>query len=220
MSALTATTTRELRAACRHPGQVLIVPVFFVLATMLFPLVVGTNAQTLGLAAPGLVTIAALFAVLLPLEHLFTADRRDGTLDALTLSAQPFSLYVAGKLLSHWLLTGLPLILIAPFMAEMLGLTGYTGTIIATLLPATLLLCLIGALGAALTLGTRQGGVLLALLVVPLYIPVLVFCAGAIDLARGGEITDTPLLMLWAMLAFALPALPLVIAAILKWQVR
>jgi len=220
MNALTATVRRDLTSAFRHFGQFLMVPVFFVLATILFPLAIGTEAQLLGLSAPGLVTIAALFAALLPLEHFFEGDRRDGTLDSLVLCPEPLALYVAGKMFSHWLLAGLPLVLIAPVLAVMLGLTGYTGAVLGALIPATILFGLTGGLGAALTLGAKQGSVLLALLIVPLYIPVLIFCASAIDLARGGESAQTPLLLLWAMLAFALPAAPLVTGAILKWQLK
>lgn len=220
MNALTATVRRDLTSAFRHFGQFLLVPVFFVLATILFPLAIGTDAQLLTLAAPGLITIAALFSALLPLDHFFADDRRDGTLDYIALSAQPLALFVAGKMLSHWLLTGLPLVLIAPALSVMLGLTGYPAYVVGALIPTSILFGLTGGLGAALTLGAKQGSVLLALLIVPLYIPVLIFCAGAIDLARGGEAAATPLLLLWAMLAFALPVAPLVTGAILKWQLR
>lgn len=220
MSVLSATTKRELTSALRHYGQVALVPVFFVLATILFPLAVGTEAQLLGLAAPGLITIAALFAALLPLDQFFAGDWRDGTLDNLALCPHPLVFYAAGKMLAHWLLTGLPLVIIAPALSIMLGLTGYTAYVIAALVPTTMLFGMIGGLGAALTLGTKQGSVLLALLIVPLYIPVLIFCAGAIDLARGGESAQAPLLLLWALLSFSLPVIPLVTSAILRWQIK
>ncbi len=220
MNALTATVKRDLTGAWRHIGHFLMVPVFFVLATVLFPLAIGTEAQLLTLAAPGLLSVAALFSALLPLDRFFEDDRRDGTLDALVLSPEPLALFVAGRMLSHWLLTGMPLVLIAPALSVMLGLTGYSGYITGALIPATVLFGVAGALGAALTLGAKQGSVLLALLIVPLYIPVLIFCASAIDCARGGESATTPLLLLWALLAFALPAAPLVTGAILKWQLK
>lgn len=220
MSAFIATSRREITSALRHSGQFMIVPVFFVLATVLFPLVLGTDAQTLGLAAPGLITISALFSALLPMDRFFIEDYRDGTLDGLMLSPQPLCFYVAGKIVSHWILTGLPLILIAPVLSFMLGLTGYAGYVIAALVPTTIIFGLVGALGAALTLGTKQGSVLLALLIVPLYIPVLIFCAGTIDLARGGESVQTPMLLLWAMAAFLIPVVPLATGAILRWQVK
>lgn len=211
---------RDLKLARAAIGQTAMTPVFFILATTLFPLALGSDTALLAKVAPGLLVIAALFAALLPLETLFTADKQDGTLDALQAGGAPFALYVTGKLAAHWLLSSLPVLIAAPVLALMLGIGAQAGTVIISLLPATMLFCLIGALGAALTLGTKQGSILLALLIIPLYIPVMIYSAGAIDLARNGLNTFAPLGFLWAMLAFALPSVPLVAGAILKFQVR
>ena len=195
-------------------------PVFFILATLLFPLGLGTDPQLLTLAAPGLLVIAALFASLLPLEMMFHADREDGTLDAILSGSGNLTGYTVGKLCSHWLYCGLTLVIVAPAMAVTLGLGGYWQDVLVALIPATILLGLIGAFGSAVTLGTKQGSVLLALLVLPLYIPVMIFCAGAIDMARAGEPNTAPLLLLCAMAAIALPIMPLVISAVLRFQIK
>lgn len=221
MNAFLSCFRRDVTAALRHIGQFMMIPVFFILAVMLFPLALGPDAGTLQTAAPGLLMIAALFSSLLPLERLFTEDKRDGTLDALMLCPAPLSLYVAGKLAAHWLFSGLPLLLVAPVMAIMLGLPPVLiPAVIGALALVTGVLSLIGAIGAALTLGTRAGTVLLALTIVPLYIPSLVFGAGAIDLALTGFSPAAPLFYLGAILALALPLTPLAAAAILRMQLR
>ncbi len=211
---------RDWQDVRNNPGQALMTPVFFVLATLLFPLGLGTDPQLLTLAAPGLLVIAALFSSILPLETLFQADREDGTLDAILSSTGTLTFYTIGKLISHWLFCGLTLVLVAPAMAVTLGLGGYWLDVLYALLPATILLCLIGAFGSAITLGTKQGSILLALLVLPLYIPVMIFCAGAIDMIRAGESNFAPLLLLWAMAALAIPIMPLMIAAVLRFQIK
>lgn len=211
---------RDWRGMRANPGQAMMTPVFFVLATLLFPLGLGTDPQILTLAAPGLLVIAALFASLLPLETLFQADREDGTMDAILSAKGGLTAYVLGKLTSHWLYCGLTLVIVAPTMAVTLGLGGYWQDVLLTLLPATILLSLIGAFGSALTLGTKQGSILLALLVLPLYIPVMIFAAGAIDMVRAGLDHTAPLLLLCAMSALALPVMPLVISAVLRFQIK
>lgn len=215
-----AVIKRDWRSVRNNPGQALMAPAFFILATMLFPLGLGTDPQILTLAAPGLLVIAALFASLLPLEIMFQADRDDGTLDAVLSDTGTLGPYVAGKIFSHWLYCGLTLIVVGPVMAVTLGLIGYWQDVLYALAPATILLCLIGSFGSALTLGTKQGSVLLALLVLPLYIPVMIFSAGAIDMARAGLDNSAALLILWALTAAAVPIMPLVISAILKFQIR
>lgn len=217
---ITAVVKRDWCSVRANPAQALMAPAFFILATMLFPLGLGTDPQLLTLAAPGLLVIAALFASLLPLEMMFHADREDGTMDAILSGTGSLAPYVAGKLFSHWLYCGLTLIVVAPAMAVTLGLTGYWQDVFFALLPATILLCLIGSFGAALTLGTKQGSVLLALLVLPLYIPVMIFGASAIDMARAGMDNTHALLILWALAVAALPVMPLIISAILKFQVK
>ena len=218
MTLFAATVARDLRLALRHPARAAAAPLFFVLAAVLFPLALGPDPVTLKLAAPGLLAVAALLAALLALDGLFRDDRNDGTLDLVILAPAPLALYAAGRIAAHWLLAGLPLLFAAPLMAVMLGMKlSMTGPVLSALLPATLLLHLLGAPGAALALGARGGSVLLALLIVPLYIPVLIFSASAIDLAINGISSWTsPVLFLWAMLALALPAAPLATAAILK----
>jgi heme exporter protein B len=220
MTTFTATLHRDLRLAFRHKGQLALPPAFFVIAVTLFPLALGPDAKLLALMAPGLLAVAALLAALLALDPLFRADRDDGTLDLLVVAPQPLSLYALGRIIGHWLLTGLPLIVLSPLIGLVLGLpANMTCAVIAVLIPMTALLVLFGTLAAALALGARQGSVLLALLVLPLYSPVLIFGAGAIVRARGGGAWTEPLLLLWAMLALALPIVPLATAAILKEHV-
>lgn len=217
----TATLGRDLRCALRRPGDLLATPLFFVLAIILFPLALGPDREFLQSAAAGLLALAALLAAFLPLERLFIDDRRDGTLDALLASPSAPALYAAGKLAAQILLAVIPLAVLSPPMGLMLGLTGKTLLLLpAVILVAGILLLLTGALGAALALGTRQGMVLLALLVMPLYIPVLVFAAGAIELARTGEVWHGPFLFLLAMLAVAAPAIPVVCGAVLRLHAR
>lgn len=211
---------RDWRTLKNSPGQALMTPVFFVLATALFPLALGTDPQLLTLAAPGLLVITALFSSILPLEILFYTDRKDGTMDTILSSSGSLLSYTIGKLLSHWIFCGLTLVIVAPAMAVTLGLGGYWQNMMFILFPATILLSLIGAFGAALTLGTKQGSILLALLVLPLYIPVMIFAAGAIDMVRAGENNLAPICLLWAMTALALPVMPLVISAVLRFQIK
>lgn len=217
MNLLCSTLIRDLRLGLRRKGQIVMAPAFFIMSVALFPLALGPDPAILQTAAPGLLAVAALLAALLPIDSLFRDDDTDGTLDLLMLPGTPLTLYVFGKILAHWLLTGLPVLAAAPVMVAALGFPlGFVPAALEILLPVTWLLALIGAGGAALTLGTRPGSVLLALLLVPFYIPVLIFGAAAIGLARDGMEAGAPLLLLWALLAGALPAAPLLTAAILK----
>lgn len=209
---------RDLLLAMRRRTDVLTTLFFFMIVVSLFPLGVGTERQVLQILGPGVVWVAALLASMLALERLFAADYEDGTLEQMLLTAQPLSLLVLAKVGAHWLLTGLPLVLIAPLVGMQYHLTdAQIGIMMLSLLLGTPILSLIGAIGAALTLGLRGGGILLSLLILPLYIPVLVYGAGAVEVARIALVDTEPYLMLLsAFLLAALTLAPLASAAALK----
>jgi heme exporter protein B len=224
MSGFTALLSRDLRLVWRRPGDVMVVLAFFVVATVLFPLGIGPETNLLARIAAGILWCAALFAALLSLERLFQADWEDGSLEALALMPLPLEAQVLAKCLAHWLVAGVPLIVISPLLALLLHLdaAGYPALLLGLLL-GTPSLSLVGAVGAALSLGARRGGVLLSLLVLPLYIPVLIFGVGAIEAAIGaidgpiGELGARPhLLLLGAFLAAALALAPFAAAAALR----
>lgn len=217
MSAFRLLVQRDLRLALRQGGDAAMVVGFFVLATILFPFGVGPEPELLGRIAAGILWVTALLAALLSLERLFQADWEDGSLEALSLMPLPLEAQVLAKCLAHWLVTGLPLTATAPLLALLLQLdaAGYK-VLVASLLLGTPTLSLIGAVGAALSLGARRGGVLLSLLVLPLYIPVLIFGVGAIEASIGGFGVGPHLLLLGALLAGALPLAPLAAAAALR----
>lgn len=209
-----ALLARELRLALRHGSDTLAALLFFLLAASLFPLAIGPAPETLGRIAPGIVWVCALLAALLPLDRLFGADLEDGTLDQLLLSGLPPSLVAATKAVAHWLITGLPLLLAAAPIAIMLRMpTEGVPALLAGLLPGTMILSLIGTMGAALVLGARRGGVLLPLLVLPLAAPTLIFGVSAADAAAGDSSPRAALLLLAALLAAALPLCPLAAGA-------
>ncbi|HBR69062.1 MAG TPA: heme exporter protein CcmB [Rhodospirillaceae bacterium] len=218
MNYFAAILRRDIKMDFRHGGQFLFLPAFFLLIVTLFPLGLGADPEPLRKTAPGLLMIAALLASLLPLEKLYADDLKDGTIDLLLLSPQPLSLYVAAKTLAHWMVAGLPLVIVVPALAAMLGLAIPPTHILAVFVPATILFVLVGQIAAALILNARRGSVLLALLAVPLYIPVLIFGSGALDLMQAGLPAKGPALFLWAGLAFALPVTPLVTAKLLRMQ--
>ncbi len=208
---------RELLLSVRHGADTLGAVLFFLVAGSLFPLAIGPAPEVLGRLAPGIVWVCALLAALLPLDRLFGADHEDGSLDQLLLSGLPAAAVALAKALAHWLVTGLPLLLAAAPLAIMLrmepsGLPALLGG----LLPGTLSLSLLGTLGASVVLGARRGGVLLPLLVLPLAVPVLIFGAAAADAATVGLSPRPDLLLLWAMLAAALPLAPLATGAALR----
>ena len=178
---------RDVRLASRQGGASTMVVVFFVLTVTLFPLGVGPESTVLARIAAGVIWVAALLASMLSLDRLFQADFEDGSLDLLALSSLPLEIAVLAKTAAHWLTTGLPLIVVSPVLALLLNmdLAGWL-TLIAAMLLGTPALSLIGGIGAALTVGIRRGGVLLSLLVLPLYIPVLIFGVGAVEAAIGG----------------------------------
>ncbi|SDX31934.1 heme exporter protein B [Allochromatium warmingii] len=209
---------RDLLLALRRRTDVLTTLFFFIIVVSLFPLGVGTERQVLQILGPGVVWVAALLASMLALERLFAADYEDGTLEQMLLTAQPLSLLVLAKISAHWLLTGLPLVLIAPLVGMQYHLSDtQIGVMLLALLLGTPILSLIGAIGAALTLGLRGGGILLALLILPLYIPVLVYGAGAVEVSRIALADTEPyLLLLSAFLLAALTLAPLAAAAALR----
>jgi heme exporter protein B len=180
-------TQRDLLLAMRRRSDVLTTLFFFVIVVSLFPLGVGPEMSMLRTMAPGVVWVAALLASMLSLGRMFSSDHTDGTLEQMLLSPQSLSLLVLGKALAHWLVTGVPLVLMAPVLGIQYDLPGDSLLVLtASLLLGTPVLSLIGAIGAALTLGLRGGGVLVSLLVLPLYIPVLIFGAGAVEASAAG----------------------------------
>lgn len=193
---------RELRLALRRKGDALNVLVFFVVVASLFPLGVGPEPNQLRAMAAGVVWIAALLAAVLSLPRLFAADYADGTLEQMLVSPQPLIVVVLAKAAAHWLLTGLPLALAAPLIGLQYDLpAGALGVLLASLLIGTPVLSLLGAAGAALTLGVRGGGALLGLLVLPLFVPVLIFGAGAVTASLTGINPSAHLSLLGAFLA-------------------
>src|SRR5215469_5771644 len=209
MTAFFLLIKHDMRLALRQGSDAVLVLAFFVLGVALFPLGVGPEEELLARIAPGVLWVMALLAALLSLDRLFQQDYEDGCLEALALAPLPLELLVLAKCGAHWLTTGLPLVLMAPLLAALLHLdsTGYL-PLVAAMLLGTPTLSLIGAVGAALALGARRVGVLLSLLVLPLYIPVLIFGVAAVDQAVIGLSIRPYLLMLGAFLAAALPLAP------------
>ena len=217
MSGFTTLLARDLRLVLRRPGDVGVVLAFFVVATVLFPMGIGPETNLLARIAAGVLWCAALFAALLSLERLFAADYEDGTLDLLLLAPWPLELAALAKCLAHWIVTGLPLSLLAPFLGIAFGLDGESLLSLgATLLVGTPTLSLIGGLAAALTLGARKSGALLALLALPLCVPTLIFGAGAIETLAAGDGIVTHVAILAALALVALATTPWAIAAALR----
>lgn len=211
---LTALIRRDLALAFRERSDSLLVIAFFVIAALLFPFGVGSEPNLLARIGPGVILAVALLAALLSLDRLFQTDYEDGSLELLATGPVPLGLVVTAKIIAHWLTTGLPLMLAAPLLSLFFNLPpDLLPALLLTMLLATPLLSLIGAIGAALTLGARRGGVLLSLLILPLYIPTLIFAAGALDAARLGLDIYPHLAILGAMLLAALPLCPLAATA-------
>lgn len=208
---------RDLQLSLRRKSELLNPLTFFLMVITLFPLGVSPEAGFLAELAPGVLWVAALLATLLSMDSLFRSDFDDGTLEQLLLSPQPLYVAVLAKVLAHWMLTGLALALVAPLIAVMLFLPaeGMPGLLLSLLL-GTPTLSLIGAIGAALTVGLRKGGVLISLLVLPLYIPVLIFGTGAVQAAVTGLPLGGYLALLGALLALSLSLAPLAIGAALR----
>ena len=212
---------RELTLAVRGGIGTLMAVVFFVIAVTLFPLGVGPELGLLSRIAPGAVWVAALLAALLSLERLFVADHEDGSLEQLMLGTLPLEFVVLAKTVAHWLTTGLPLAVAAPVLALLLNMsTDGLVILIVSLLLGTPILSLIGAVGAALTVGLRRGGALVALLVLPLYVPVLIFGVGAVEGAVFDVGVHANLSILAGGLVGALVLGPLAAAAALRMTVE
>lgn len=208
---------RDLRIVVRRPGDAATALLFFVIVASLFPLGVGAEPNLLRAVAPGVIWVAALLSSMLSLARLFAADHADGTLEQMLLGVSPLGVVAAAKVLAHWLVSGLPLVAIAPVIALQYDLAPELyGTLALSLLLGTPVLSFIGAIGAALTLGLRGAGVLLALLVLPLYVPVLIIGAGSVDMASAGLSPDGQLLLLGALLVVAAAFAPWAIAAALR----
>ena len=214
---LRAALKREIALAMRQKGEVLTPLVFFVVIASLFPLGVGPESALLLRMAPGVLWVSALLAAMLSLQRLFAMDYADGSLEQMALSATPLGLLVVAKALSHFLLSGLPLVLMAPVLGLQFGMEGRSlGILMLTLLLGTPTLSLIGSIGAALTLGVRGAGVLLSLLILPLYIPVLIFGAGAVEADVAGLGIGGHLSLLSALLVLSVFFAPLATTAALK----
>ncbi len=217
LTALRCVINRDLLLALRHRADVLTALLFFVIVVSLFPLGLGPEPKLLRSIAPGVIWVAALLASMLSLTRMFSEDHVDGTLEQMLLGASPLGVIVVAKVTAHWLVSGLPLVLIAPILALQFDLhQSLMGVLTLSLLLGTPVLSLIGAIGAALTLGLRGGGVLLSLLVLPLYVPVLIVGAGAVDIASAGLSAQGHLLVLGAFLMVAVVFAPWAIAAALR----
>ena len=208
---------RDLLMAWRRSSDIFSVVMFFVLAVVLFPLGVGPELDTLRKIAPGIIWVAALLAAMLSLDQLFQSDADDGSLDLLLLAPIPLETIVIAKCCAHWMVTGLPLILVAPILGILLNLplSGFA-VMMVTLVISTPTISLLGSVGAALTIGARRGGVLVALLILPLLTPILIMSANAVDLALVG-LNYTPLIaLLGAFFLICLVICPFVAAAALR----
>ncbi|HEX9811546.1 MAG TPA: heme exporter protein CcmB [Burkholderiales bacterium] len=212
---------RDLLVSLRRVQDVLTPVIFFAIIVALFPLGVGPEPGVLATLAPGVLWVAALLATMLSLPRMFANDHADGTLEQLLLAPHPLAVLVLGKVFAHWLLTGLPLVLLSPLLALQLQLPSDAFTaLIGSLLLGTPVLSLLGATGAALTLGLRGGGVLISLLVLPLYTPILIFGAGSVAAATTGLDTEAYFSLLGAFLVLALSFTPWATAAALRVSIE
>lgn len=218
---MTAVLLRDLRLATRAGGGVGLGLGFFLLVAVLVPLGVGPEPATLARIAPGILWVGALLACLLTLDRIFALDLEDGTLDQMALAPLPLEGVVAAKALAHWIATGLPLCALAPVLALLLNLPapGY-GWLVLSLLVGTPALSAIGAFGAALTVGVRRGGLLLGLLVLPLYVPTLILGAEVARRGAEGQALATPLLLLGGLTLGSLAVLPFAAALALRVNLR
>ncbi len=208
---------RDLMLAMRRRSEIANPILFFVLVATLVPLGVGSEPKLIAQMAPGVIWVSALLAAVLSLDSIFRSDFEDGTLEQLLLSAHPLTVLVLAKVSAHWLVTGLPLIVISPVLAVMLGLPEQAiGVLLLTLALGTPVLSLIGAIAVGLTVGLRRGGVLISLIVLPLYVPVLIFGSSAVAAAVGGLPYTGQIWLLAAFLVMALALAPLPTAAALR----
>ncbi|WP_028879590.1 heme exporter protein CcmB [Terasakiella pusilla] len=212
---------RDLRLALRQGSDSVMVVMFFLLTVVLFPFGIGPEGNILARVASGVIFVAALLASMLSLERLFQTDYEDGSLELLTLSPVPLEIVVLGKITAHWLTTGLPLIIASPLLAVLMNMSsdGFSMLMLALLL-GTPALSLIGAIGAALVLGSRRGGVLISLLVLPLFVPVLIFGVGLVEAAIGGFAVKSQILILSGILFACLAFCPFAAAAAVRQSVE
>jgi heme exporter protein B len=216
-SAFAETLRRDLLIAVRRRGDIANPLVFFVIVIALFPLGIGPTPEDLARIAPGVLWVVALLASLLSTDMMFRADHDDGSLEQLVRSTEPLYALAIAKMAVHWLVTGLPLTLLSPLIGGMLYLPGEAvPALLVSLLSGTLTLSLVGGIGAALTVGLRKGGILLSLLILPLYIPVLVFGTSAVDAAAMGTDFRAQIAVLVALALLALTLAPLAVAAALR----
>ncbi|NVD06191.1 heme exporter protein CcmB [Vibrio sp. JPW-9-11-11] len=221
LSTMQSIIRRELLIAFRRQADIFNPLWFFIIVITLFPLSIGPEPNLLARIAAGIVWVAALLSALLSLERLFRDDFQDGALEQMMLMPVPLPVVVISKVIAHWLLTGLPLILISPLLSILLSLDFNTWFgVVSTLLIGTPTLSFIGAIGVALTVGLQKGGVLLSLLVLPLYIPILIFATSAIDAASLGMAYNGQLAILGAMLMGAMTLTPFAISAALRVSVN
>jgi heme exporter protein B len=215
--AFLAMLRRDLTLAFRHRGELANPLLFFVIVVSLFPLGVGPAPSTLATIAPGIIWVAALLAAMLALDGMFRSDFADGSLEQITLSHHPLSVLVLAKVLAHWLITGLPLIVVAPLLGLLLYLPDQAmPVLVASLALGTPVLSLVGAIGMGLTVGLKRGGVLLSLLVLPLYVPVLIFGALSVNDAAAGLSVTGHLYFLAALLVLSASLSPLATAAAVR----
>lgn len=214
MSIFVATVRRDLSVAFRNSAEVVNPLVFFVIVITLFPLGVGPVQTLLAQIAPGVIWVAALLATLLSVDLMFRSDFDDGSLEQMAVSKQPLNLIVLGKIFSHWLVTGLPLTILSPVLAMMLFVNeaGMIALVLSLLL-GTPVLSLLGAIGAGLTVGLRKGGVLIAILILPLYIPVLILATAMVDAGINGADYTGHMLWLGAILGLSLSLAPVAAGA-------
>lgn len=220
-SAMLYMIRRELLVAFRRQSDMLNPLWFFIIVITLFPLGVGPGPNLLAEIAPGIIWVAALLAAVLSLDRLFRDDFIDGSLEQMLLMPEPLSVLVFAKILAHWMLTGLPLLIISPLLAVLLSLdwSAYKAVVL-TLLIGTPTLSFLGAIGVALTVGLRKGGALLSLLVLPLFIPVLIFATSAIDMAANGFPINGQLAILGAMLVGSATLSPFAVSAALRVSIQ
>ncbi len=218
---MTVLLRRDLRLALRHGGESLMPLIFLFAVIILVPLGVGPGPNLLASIAPGMIWVAALLASLLALEQMFRPDLEDGTLEQWWVgSGSPGALVVA-RLLSHWLITGVPVIVFAPLAAQMLYLPNAAlGTLMLSLLIGTPILSLVGGLASALTLGTNRGSILLSILVFPMVVPVLIFATGAVSAAADGHSASAHLGLLTALLILAVTLAPVAATAALRLNIE
>jgi heme exporter protein B len=220
-NAFFAIIRRDLILALRRRSEIANPLLFFILVITLFPLGIGAQPHLLQAIAPGIIWVSALLAAMLSLDSLFRSDFDDGSLEQILLSAHPSSLLVLAKIIAHWLVTGLPLLFVAPLLAVLLGMPSHSiGILLLTLLLGTPVLSLICAIGVALTVGLRRGGMILSLLVLPLYVPVLIFASNAVEMAGSGLPVDAQINILISIFVMALVLAPWPTSAALKMSIN